>query len=85
MATEEGDKATVTVDGEKYPLQHPGTRWYIKHTDNCKDRFGNLVNEDYIDGLFEMICTKNVSMDDFRKLSNMQELVDEIEKFLGAE
>ena len=84
MGKSEGDKDTVTVAGEKYPLQHPGVRWYIKHTDRCKDANGNLVFEKYIDGLFEMVCTKPVDMDDFDDIGNMRDLVDEIETFLGA-
>ena len=84
MANNEGDKKTVKVGGEKYTLQNPGVRWYIKHTDQCKGTQGNLSNEKYMDGLLEMVVIQDVDMDDFENVGDLKDLVDEIEKFLGA-
>lgn len=80
----QGDKGTVKVGGEKYPVQHPGVRWYIQHTDRSKDVQGNLQFEKYIDGLLENVVLKDLDMDDFDGVGELRELVDEIEKFLGA-
>ena len=80
----EGNKKTVKINGESYTMQNPGVRWYIKHTDKCKDARGNLSNEKYMDGLLEMVVIQDVSMEDFDKLSDLKELIDEIETFLGA-
>lgn len=84
MANQEGKKKTVKVAGESYTLQNPGVRWYIKHTDQCKDVRGNLSNEKYMDGLIEMVVIQSVTMDDFESLANLRKLIDEIEIFLGA-
>lgn len=80
----EGDKITVPIGDKKYVIQHPGVRWYIKHTDKATDRRGNPSNEKYIDGLLDMCVIQNVSMDDFENVDHMYDLVEAIESFLGA-
>ncbi|TDX43703.1 hypothetical protein [Orenia marismortui] len=80
----EGKKKTVKVNGKDYTLQHPGIRWFIKHSDSSKDTQGNFSNEKYIDGLLENVVIQQVTMEDFDSISALRELVDEIETFLGA-
>jgi len=82
----EGNKKTVKIKDKEYCLQNPGVRAYIKHQDECTDRFGNLVFEKYVDGLFEKVVIQpaNLSMDDFDSVGAVEELVEEIESFLKA-
>ena len=82
--SKEGNKSVVKVNDVEYPVQHPGVRWYIKHTDASRDKKGNLSNEMYIDGLLEMVVVKEVKMEDFNEVGELQELVEKLESFLGA-
>lgn len=83
-----GDKNTVKIKGDEYTFQHPGVRWYIKHTDQCKDQNNNLNQERYIEGLLEMVVIQDVEIDDFDEMDGgitaLQELVQKIENFLGT-
>jgi len=80
----EGKKKTIKIGDTDYTLQHPGIRWYIKHADNSKDGMGNLSNEKYIDGLLENVVIQQVTMEDFESITELRDLVQEIESFLGA-
>lgn len=80
----EAKKKTVKIGGKDYTFQHPGIRWYIKHADNSKDAMGNLSNEKYIDGLLENVVLQQVTMEDFESITDLRDLVQEIESFLGA-
>ncbi len=78
------NKKVIKIGDKEFSLQQPGVRWYIKHSDECKDGKGNLSYEKYIDGLLEMVVIQDIKMDDFENVKNVRKLVDEIEKFLGA-
>jgi len=78
------DKKQFTKNGQEYVLQHPGVEWTIDHTDNCTNAQGNLVRKQYIQGLFDniVIKPKGLKISDFERVSEMREVVDEIESFL---
>lgn len=80
----EGDKKEFTVGEEEYVIQHPGVPWVVKHTDNCRDRNGNLVQADYIQGIFDNVVIKpsNLKLGDFDNTQDMQKVVKRIEQFL---
>lgn len=75
---------TTIVRGREYKLQHPGVKWYFKHTDRSRDRNGVLQSEDYIQGLLDnvVVSPSGLSMDDFTTVKELEELVTEIESFL---
>lgn len=80
----EGQKGVAKVSGKEYPLQHPGIRWYLKHTDKCKNQHGVLQSEKYIDGLLENVVISDVKIDDFESINDLHKLIEDIESFLGA-
>lgn len=82
--TKEAKKKTINISGKNYTLQNPGIRWYIKHADKAKDAQGNLSNEKYIDGLLENVVLEEVKIDDFVSITELRDLIQEIESFLGA-
>lgn len=63
--TKEGQKKTIPAGDKKLTLQNPGVRWYIKHSDKCRDRFGMMSREKYISGLLDNVVIQTVKMDDF--------------------
>lgn len=74
----------VTVRGKKYKFQHPGAKWYLKHTDKSRDRNGVLQTEAYIQGLLDnvVIDPAGLKVDDFESVGEIEELVTELEQFL---
>jgi len=79
-----GDKKEITIDGQKYVLQRPKVRWTVQHSDRCTDPQGNLIREKYIQGLFDNVVLEpsDLSFDDFDSVTEMRNVVDEIESFL---
>jgi hypothetical protein len=61
----EGSKKTISVGESKYTLQNPGVRWYIKHQDKCRDRYGSTSRKKYIAGLLDNVVINPVKVDDF--------------------
>lgn len=88
MAGDEKVKTTktgeVTVRGKKYRLQHPGAKWYLRHTDKSRDRNGVIQSLDYIQGLFDnvVIDPAGLKTEDFESVGELEALVTEIEQFL---
>lgn len=81
----------IKVNGEEFVLQHPGVRWYINLTDKCKNQFGVLQNEEYLDKLLENVVVdpQGLNLDSFGPDKDypatiMQDLKEEIENFLNA-
>lgn len=77
----EGRKKTITVGENKYTLQSPGVRWYVKHQDNCRDRFNSMSNKKYISGLLDMVVINPVKISSFDHKGEKQKkvIVDEKE------
>ena len=75
---------TVKVNGKDYALQHPGARWYVRITDQCKNASGVLQTEKYIDALFEhVVVDPVVKIEDFDDdYDTLTKLVQEVERFL---
>lgn len=61
----EGQKKTVELKEEKYTMQNPGVRWYIKHSDRCRDRFGMMSREKYISGLLDNVILQPIKIENF--------------------
>jgi hypothetical protein len=61
----EGNKKTISVGDNKYTLQNPGVRWYIKHQDKCRDRYGSTSKKRYIAGLLDNVVINPLKVDDF--------------------
>lgn len=78
--------ATVTVRGKEYKLQHPGVRWYLQNTDQCRNQAGVLQIEKYAQSLLDHVVVEPVGLklDDFDSISEVEELIQEIESFLKA-
>ena len=81
----------VTINGDEFVLQHPGVRWYISLTDDCKNQFAVLQNEEYLDKLFENVVVdpQGLSLDSFGPdkeypAAIMKDLKEEIETFLNT-
>lgn len=81
---ENNDKKQFTHNGQEYVLQHPGVEWTVDHTDRCTNAQGNLVRKQYIQGLFDHVVIKpnDLKIGDFDRVSDMREVVNEIESFL---
>ncbi|MFP4457550.1 MAG: hypothetical protein ACLFPS_07815 [Clostridia bacterium] len=78
------DNVKKTINGVEYHLQHPGVEWVIDHTDKCTNAQGNLVRKKYMQGLFDMVVIEpsKLTFDDFDSVSEMRDVVNEIESFL---
>lgn len=90
MSGEKSVKNTVktethTIDGTTYKFQHPGTRWYTRHTDEARTRQGLLSQERYIEGLIENVVVDppGLTLDDL-SIRETEELVTRIERFLRS-
>ena len=76
---------TVEVNGKKYTLVHPGTRWYLQTMDKSKNRNGVLMQEKYIEALLTCCVAPKLSIEDFGEdVGSMLGVVNDIETFLGA-
>ncbi|MCF8020865.1 MAG: hypothetical protein K9L62_15915 [Vallitaleaceae bacterium] len=78
------DNKKVTVNGTEYHLQHPGVEWIVDHSDKCTNAQGNLVRKKYIQGLLDHVIIKpnNLTLNDFDTVSDMRDVVNEVESFL---
>ena len=81
----------VKVNGNKFVLQHPGARWYIKLQDRITNRFGVQVQEKYLDELLEYVVVKpqGLSLDSFGpgqdyNMSTFNGVMEEVESFLNS-
>jgi hypothetical protein len=50
-----GSQKTIEVEGKKYILQHPGTRFAVKMRDMAKDMNGQLVEEKYYEEIMKHV------------------------------
>jgi len=75
--------ATVTVNGKMYKLQHPGVRWYMRNTDECRNNAGVLLVERYAQNLLDHVVVDpaGLKLDDFESVSELEELIAQIERF----
>ncbi|WP_408956232.1 hypothetical protein [Natroniella sp. ANB-PHB2] len=80
-----GDQKDVTINGNDYKLQHPGMTWVFKTQDECKNRFGVMMEHDLIKAyLSDVVVVPNKkNMDDFEG-GELQELIKECRSFLGG-
>ena len=77
---------TVIIEGKKYLLQHPGARWYIQCTDRCTNKFGIIVQENYLTELLNNVVVEpKVKIDDFEDdVYSLERLGNEITTFLRS-
>lgn len=77
---------TITVRGKEYRLQHPGVRWYLQNTDQCRNQAGVLQIEQYAQSLLDNVVTDppGLKLDDFDSIGEVEELIQQIESFLKA-
>lgn len=76
---------TITVNGKKHTLVHPGARWYLQTLDKSKNAMGVLMQEKYMQTLLNCCVAPTLTIEDFGDdLSKLYEVVKEIESFLGA-
>lgn len=77
---------TVTINGKKYKLQHPGVRWYMENTDRCRNMNGVIQTAVYAQSLLDHVVTDPVGLklDDFDSVGELTELIQQIEEFLKS-
>ena len=87
MKLQIGDKETQIINGIEYEFQHPGIPWYLDHIDNTSNQFGKKKKKKYYQGLFDAVITqpKGIKIRDFAGVSELMDLGEAIEKFLGAQ
>lgn len=75
---------TVKINDKEFLLQHPGIRWYVRTTDQCKNAAGVMQTEQYVDALLEhVVVDPVVKIDDFDDdYDTLTQLVREVERFL---
>lgn len=78
--------ATITVAGKEYKLQHPGVRWYMQNSDECRNAQGVLQTAKYAQNLLDHVVTHpaGLTLDDFESVSELEELIQKVESFLKS-
>jgi hypothetical protein len=83
-----GSQKTIEVEGVKYILQHPGTRFAVKMRDMAKDHNGQLIEEKYYEELMKhVIFTEDgqkTNWDYWDEHEGFAEVIKEAVLFLNA-
>lgn len=73
---------TITVAGTEYILQKVTPREWARLRDRCKNRFGNVVEENFMAEILKHIVVEpKVTLDDFDEWADAQEVCNEAVRF----